>query len=311
MTAAPAPPPTVTPVLPPPPASIPPTAVPRPAPQSRPTVPSNWGQSQRQTNNSELFQQRTTASTSTSAVAPQAFPVPPARPTTQSNNPYRNPYVPANSSNAAPNRPAVQTTMAVYTTSAAPHQTGGTADVPVDLITPTNGSETATQPIATRPTDNAPTSQVANQSRTPRTTDSTHLASSNGSEAAMQPIATRPTDNAPTNQVANQSRTPRTTDTTHLASSQDTLTTSDGKSIQGLSQRPNSGAKQIESMSFADLKNLLTRVVRDQDLYRNYEGTVFVVHARMKGGHKYFNIEKIKKKKRKKDERKEVSRCLY
>ena len=66
------------------------------------------------------------------------------------------------------------------------------------------------------------------------------------------------------------------------------------------SQESNGGVR--EPLSFEELTSLLLRITQDRQLYEKYQDCMFVVPAKMKGRHVYFNIEK-KKKRRENDEK--------
>jgi len=50
------------------------------------------------------------------------------------------------------------------------------------------------------------------------------------------------------------------------------------------------------------MHSLLERALKDRDFYKQYETKVFLVPAKMRGGHLYFNIEKIQKQHRRRQE---------
>jgi hypothetical protein len=51
-----------------------------------------------------------------------------------------------------------------------------------------------------------------------------------------------------------------------------------------------------EPLSFEEMVHLLHRLIRDRNLYEKYQDHIFVIPAKMKGRHVYFNIEKRKKR---------------
>jgi RecQ mediated genome instability protein len=51
-----------------------------------------------------------------------------------------------------------------------------------------------------------------------------------------------------------------------------------------------------EPLSFEEMVHLLYRITRDRSLYEKYQDHIFVIPAKMKGRHVYFNIEKRKKR---------------
>lgn len=58
------------------------------------------------------------------------------------------------------------------------------------------------------------------------------------------------------------------------------------------------------SMSFDELKELLTRVRQDENLYLQQFGKTFAVNMRQCASHHYFNIDKVKKREGKKKDKK-------
>ena len=80
------------------------------------------------------------------------------------------------------------------------------------------------------------------------------------------------------------------------------LTTTNKLDITSTPSSQESSAGVRESISFEELTNLMHRVIKDRKLYEKHLSYVFVVPAKMRGRHIYFNIEK-KKKRRKDDEK--------
>ena len=91
------------------------------------------------------------------------------------------------------------------------------------------------------------------------------------------------------------SNRPRSSTTTRT-----TTTTKSTPTQVHSSQESNGGVR--EPLSFEELTGLLCRITKDRQLYEKYQDYVFVVPAKMKGRHVYFNIEK-KKKRRKNGEK--------
>lgn len=71
-------------------------------------------------------------------------------------------------------------------------------------------------------------------------------------------------------------------------------------SISAQSSQESAGALR-EPLSFDELMSLIRRVVKDRQLYEQYQDKVFVVPLKMKGRHVYFNIEKKKKRRKQED----------
>lgn len=65
-----------------------------------------------------------------------------------------------------------------------------------------------------------------------------------------------------------------------------------------------SGGGAIITMSFDNLKELLQRAITNESLYRQQYNKVFAVHLRQYAHHHYFNIDKVRKKEKKKGEKK-------
>jgi hypothetical protein len=76
-----------------------------------------------------------------------------------------------------------------------------------------------------------------------------------------------------------------------------TATTSTKTTATQSSQESYGGIR--EPLSFIELTSLVQRISQDRQLYEQHQDNVFVVPAKMKGQHLYFNIEKKKKKRKK------------
>ena len=215
---------------------------------------------------------------------------------------------------AQQNRPAQHQPPAVTPTPIPNNSTPSVSQIPVatSRAGPSNPSQPTQAQAVSRPQPQgnpyARNSAARSRNNLP-TASQNSLVPSRSSSASMPAAAAAsaavmaPPTNRPRNVLTNE------TTTRHSAAS-GTVGAPIGSDdlMEDTSVSTSLATSQSVDMSFDELKEMLMRVRQNETMYRQQYGKTFTVNMRQCASHHYFNIDKVKKRDRKKEDKKERKR---